>query len=47
MIIYRRNRHTVSRNVNFKEPLFYRFEGTSAKIPLDLPEKKPLASSPL
>lgn len=33
--------------VNFKEPLLSLLEGTSAKMPLERPEKKPLASKPL
>ena len=37
---------TVRMKVNFKEPLFSRFEGTSAKMPLDLFENHPLAYIP-
>ena len=35
---------TVSRKVSFRVVLFYRAEGTSAKMPLARPEKSPLAS---
>lgn len=43
----RTKRMIVMMNVHFKDPLLSRFEGTSAKIPLDLAEKKPLFSRPL
>lgn len=33
--------------VHFSEPLLSRFEGTSAKIPLERAENKPLFSRPL
>lgn len=33
--------------VHFSEPLLYRLEGTSAKIPLERAENKPLFSRPL
>jgi len=47
MIISIRKRKTVMMKVHFREVLFSLFEGTSAKIPLALPEKNPLASRPL
>lgn len=37
---------TVKMKVNFKEPLFSLFEGTSANMPLDLFENHPLFSIP-
>lgn len=38
----RAKRKTVMMKVHLREELVYRFEGTSAKIPLDLAEKSPL-----
>ena len=37
---------TVKMKVNLREPLFSLFDGTSAKIPLDLFENHPLAYIP-
>lgn len=42
-----RKRKIRRKKVNLREPLLSRLEGMSAKTPLDRPEKKPLASSPL
>ena len=46
MSSYIRNKITVIIRVNFKEPLFSLFDGTSANIPLDLLENHPLAYIP-
>jgi len=40
-----RKRNIVMMNVILSDELLSRFEGTVAKIPLDLPEKKPLYSA--
>jgi len=40
-----RKRNIVMMNVILSDELLSRFEGTVAKMPLDLPEKKPLYSA--
>ena len=40
-----KKRKIVMIKVIFRDELFSRFEGTVAKMPLDLPEKKPLSST--